>query len=454
MMELINKSKRNLNLSPVKLIVLLYFVAILIATAILNLPFLLEPGQSLSFFDSFFTAISAISVTGLSVISIEEVFNTAGYFALSLIFQLGGIGIMTLGTAVYIILGKKIGIRERQLILIDQNQTSFSGLVRLMKKIIQTLVLIELIGMIILSVYFLGIYDTWQEAFLNGYFASVSATTNAGFNITGASLIPFADDLLVQMVMIILMILGAIGFPVLIEVQQWLYSKKNNDKTFRFTTFMKLTTLTYFILLVIGAIVFFALENQGAFSSQSSIQKMFSSLFYSVTTRSGGQTIMSMAEFSTPTLIVSSLLMFIGASPSSVGGGIRTTTLAVIILAVYNYAKGRQTVKVFKREISDHDTIRSFVVFVTALFLTVTSIFMLSITESFSLIEIAFEVFSAFGTAGLSLGITAGLSTFGRIVIMLLMFIGRIGIFSFLFLIRGEPNKDLYRYPKAKMLIG
>src|SRR5690625_2045727 len=169
-----------------------------------------------------------------------------------------------------------------------------------MKKIIQTLVLIELIGMIILSVYFLGVYDTWQEAFLNGYFASVSATTNAGFNITGASLIPFADDLLVQMVMIILMVLGAIGFPVLIEVQQWLYSKKNNDKTFRFTTFMKLTTLTYFILLVIGAIVFFALENQGAFSSPSSIQKMFSSLFYSVTTRSGGQTIMSMAEFSTP----------------------------------------------------------------------------------------------------------------------------------------------------------
>src|SRR5690625_1293014 len=213
MMELINKSKRNLNLSPVKLIVLLYFVAILIATAILNLSFLLEPGQSLSFFDSFFTAISAISVTGLSVIPIEEVFNTAGYFALSLIFQLGGIGIMTLGTAVYIILGKKIGIRVRQLILIDQNQTSFSGLVRLMKKIIQTLVLIELIGMIILSVYFLGIYDTWQEAFLNGYFASVSATTNAGFNITGASLIPFADDLLVHMVMIILMILGAIGFP-------------------------------------------------------------------------------------------------------------------------------------------------------------------------------------------------------------------------------------------------
>src|SRR5690625_1626171 len=454
MMELINKSKRNLNLSPVKLIVLLYFVAILIATAILNLPFLLEPGQSLSFFDSFFTAISAISVTGLSVISIEEVFNTAGYFALSLIFQLGGIGIMTLGTAVYIILGKKIGIRERQLILIDQNQTSFSGLVRLMKKIIQTLVLIELIGMIILSVYFLGVYDTWQEAFLNGYFASVSATTNAGFNITGASLLPFADDLLVQIVTMVLMVLGAIGFPVLIEVQQWLYSKKNNDKTFRFTTFMKLTTLTYFILLVIGAIVFFALENQGAFSSQSSIQKMFSSLFYSVTTRSGGQTIMSMAEFSTPTLIVSSLLMFIGASPSSVGGGIRTTTLAVIILAVYNYAKGRQTVKVFKREISDHDTIRSFVVFVTSLFLTVTSIFMLSITESFSLIEIAYEVFSAFGTAGLSLGITAGLSTFGRIVIMLLMFIGRIGIFSFLFLIRGEPNKDLYRYPKAKMLIG
>ena len=453
-MKLLQKLKKTQSLSPVKLIVLFYFLAILVSTLILNLPFLLETGQSISLFDSLFTAISAISVTGLTVIQIDEVFNHFGYFALSLIFQLGGIGIMTLGTAIYIILGKKIGIRERQLISIDHNQATFSGLVRLMIKILQTIVVIELVGMIFLSIYYLNFFDTWQEAWLQGYFASVSATTNAGFSITGSSLIPFANDFFVQFMTIILMLLGAIGFPVLIELQQWLFGKKTTKKRFRFTTFMKLTTWTYFILLILGAIIIFLIENTAAFSDQSSIQSLFSSLFYSVSTRSGGQTIMDMAEFSRPTLVVTSLLMFIGAAPSGVGGGVRTTTFAIILLAIYNYAKGRETVKVFKREISQYDTIRSFVVVMTAIFLILSAIFTLSLTESFSFMEIIFEVFSAFGTTGLSLGITAELSTIGRIVIMLMMFIGRIGIFSFLFLIRGEPTKDLYRYPEAKMLIG
>lgn len=453
-MKLLQKLKKAQSLSPVKLIVLFYFLAILVSTLILNLPFLLETGQSISLFDSLFTAISAISVTGLTVIQIDEVFNHFGYFALSLIFQLGGIGIMTLGTAIYIILGKKIGIRERQLISIDHNQATFSGLVRLMIKILQTIVVIELVGMIFLSIYYLNFFDTWQEAWLQGYFASVSATTNAGFSITGSSLIPFANDFFVQFMTIILMLLGAIGFPVLIELQQWLFGKKTTKKRFRFTTFMKLTTWTYFILLILGAIIIFLIENTAAFSDQSSIQSLFSSLFYSVSTRSGGQTIMDMSEFSRPTLVVTSLLMFIGAAPSGVGGGVRTTTFAIILLAIYNYAKGRETVKVFKREISQYDTIRSFVVVMTAIFLILSAIFTLSLTESFSFMEIIFEVFSAFGTTGLSLGITAELSTIGRIVIMLMMFIGRIGIFSFLFLIRGEPTKDLYRYPEAKMLIG
>lgn len=453
-MSLIDRLIRNQNLSPVKLIVLFYFFAILISTIILNLPFLLREGQTLSLFDSFFTAISAISVTGLSVISIDQVFNTTGYFALSFIFQLGGVGIMTIGTAIYIMFGKKIGIRERQLILIDHNQTTFSGLVRLTKKILQTILVIELIGMIVLSIHYLNYFDTWQEAWLQGYFGSVSATTNAGFHITGTSLVPFANDYFVQFVHIILMISGAIGFPVLIEIQHWFSNRRKAKKRFRFTTFMKLTTITYFSLLIFGTIVIYLIERSLAFSDQLWYQSLFSSLFNSVSTRSGGQITSNIAEFSTPTLIVIGFLMFIGSSPSSAGGGIRTTTFAVMLLSVYNYAKGRQTIKVFQREISHQDTIRSFVVFTTATSLMLIAIFILSITESFSILELAFEVFSAFGTTGLSLGITAELSVVGRIVLMIMMFIGRIGIFSFLFLISSPPTKDLYRYPKARMLIG
>jgi len=453
-MSFINRLIKNQNLSPVKLIVLFYFLAILISTAILNVPLLWQEGQTLSLFDSLFTAISAISVTGLSVIPIDQVFNTAGYFALSFIFQLGGIGIMTMGTAIYIMLGKKIGIRERQLISIDHNQATFSGLVRLTKKILQMILAIELVGMVVLSIHYLNYFDTWQEAWLQGYFASVSATTNAGFHINGASLVPFADDYFVQFVHIILMVLGAIGFPVLIEIQQWLIDRKNRKKGFRFTTFMKLTTTTYFLLLILGMVVIFLIEHNLAFADQTWYQSLLSSLFNSVSTRSGGQITSNIAEFSTPTLIVLAFLMFIGASPSSVGGGIRTTTFAVVLLSVYNYAKGRQSIKVFQREISHRDTIRSFVVLTTAISLTLIAIFVLSITESFSILELIFEVFSAFGTTGLSLGITGELSVVGRIVIMVMMFIGRIGIFSFLFLISSPPTKDLYRYPEARMLIG
>ncbi|GAA4079779.1 TrkH family potassium uptake protein [Amphibacillus indicireducens] len=453
-MSFINRLIKNQNLSPVKLIVLFYFLAILISTAILNVPLFWQEGQTLSLFDSLFTAISAISVTGLSVIPIDQVFNTAGYFALSFIFQLGGIGIMTMGTAIYLMLGKKIGIRERQLISIDHNQATFSGLVRLTKKILQTILVIELVGMVVLSIHYLNYFDTWQEAWLQGYFASVSATTNAGFHITGVSLIPFADDYFVQFIQIILMILGAIGFPVLIEIQQWLIDRKNRKKGFRFTTFMKLTTTTYFLLLIFGMVIIFLIEHNLAFADQPWYQSLLSSLFNSVSTRSGGQITSNIAEFSTPTLIVLAFLMFIGASPSSAGGGIRTTTFAVMLLSVYNYAKGRQSIKVFQREISHRDTIRSFVVLTTAISLTLIAIFVLSITESFSILELAFEVFSAFGTTGLSLGITAELSVIGRIVIMVMMFIGRIGIFSFLFLISSPPTKDLYRYPEARMLIG
>ncbi|WP_440896742.1 TrkH family potassium uptake protein [Amphibacillus sp. Q70] len=454
-MAFINKSLKNIHqLSPVKLIVLFYSLAILISTAILNLPFLLRPGQYLSLYDSLFTAISAISVTGLSVVPIDQTFNVAGYFVLAFILQFGGIGIMTLGTTIYLLLGKKIGMRERQLISIDQNRTTLAGLVKLMVKVLSTILLIEFFGTVLLSICYLNYFETWQEAWVQGFFASVSATTNAGFDITGVSLLPFADDYYVQTINMILLILGAIGFPVLIEVQQWFFARKKKRRDFRFSTFVKLTTITFFILVIFGSISIYILEYSNALQGESVINSLFYSLFQSVTTRNGGLYTMEMGDFSSSTLMLLSFLMFIGASPSSVGGGIRTTTFAIILLAIYHYAKGHSTIKIFKREIEQQDVIKAFIVYTTALLLCLLAIFILSITEPFSNMEIAFEVFSAFGTTGLSLGITPELSVIGRIVIMIMMFIGRIGIFSFLFLIRGEPTKDLYQYPKAKMLIG
>ncbi|MEQ6377940.1 TrkH family potassium uptake protein [Bacillaceae bacterium S4-13-58] len=442
----------NQELSTVQLIVLFYFLASAIATLLLSLPFLHRDNVDLGFLDVFFTAVSAISVTGLTVFSTAETFNTAGYFVLAFILQFGGIGIMTLGTFIWILVGKKIGLKERQLIQIDQNRSTLSGLVRVMIKILSTIIIIEIFGTVILSFYFLSYFSTWQEAVVQGFFAAVSATTNAGFDITGQSLIPFANDYFVQTVNMLLLILGAIGFPVLIEVIDYL--RGLHGKQYQFSLFAKLTTVTFFGLIVVGFVLILAFEWNNFFEGMTWHESFFYALFQSVTTRNGGLATMDVAEFTVETQLLLSVLMFIGASPSSVGGGIRTTTFAIALLTIYSYAKGNSSIKLFKREIHPEDMVRSFVVITTAALLCLSSVIILNLSEDFSLVEIIFEVASAFGTTGLSLGITQDLSSFGKLVIIFLMFVGRIGIFSFLFIIRGKNKADLFHYPKENIIIG
>ncbi len=440
-------------LTSVQLIVLFYTVAAIISTTLLSLPIAHKPDMHWSFIDALFTAVSAISVTGLTVVPTSETFSVTGYFILAFILQFGGIGIMTLGTFIWILFGKRIGLKDRQLIMTDQNRSSFSGLVKLMRQILIIVLAIELIGALILGVYFIGYYPTWEEAFIQGFFASVSATTNAGFDITGTSLIPFANDYFVQTINIILLILGAIGFPVLIELKEWISHK--GETPYRFTLFTKLTTLTFFLLIVLGTLFILLFEKNHYFSDKSWHESLFYSLFQSVSTRNGGLATMDVSEFTNPTLMFMSGLMFIGASPSSVGGGIRTTTFAIMILSIYFFAKGRSTIKVFGREVHPEDILRSFIVIATAFFICFSAILaMIYFEPEFSIMEIIFEVMSAFGTTGLSMGITADLSTIGKVIIIALMFIGRIGIFSFLFLIRGKTINEKYHYPKERVIIG
>ncbi len=447
------KSKRRLRLSSVQLLVFFYFAAVLISTILLLLPITLQEGAELSFLDALFISASAVSVTGLSTVSLTEILSVPGTFIFAFILQFGGIGIMTLGTFIWIVMGKKIGLTERKLIMTDQNQTSLAGLVQLMRQILLLILIMELIGTIILGLYFLRYFPTWEEAFLQGFFASVSATTNAGFDITGQSLIPFAKDYFIQTINILLMIFGSIGFPVLIELKD--YFVKRGKGNFRFSLFTKLTTFTFFALIVAGTLLIYIFEVHHFFIGKSWHESLFYSLFQSVTTRNGGLATMDMNDFSTPTLLVLCILMFIGASPSSVGGGIRTTTFAIMLLSIYTYAKGNNNIKVFKREIIPEDIIKSFTVISTATMICGVAVVLLTFLEpQFSLLEILFEVCSAFGTTGLSMGITANLSAGGKMVIILLMFIGRIGIFSFLFLIRGETKEEHYHYPKEKVIIG
>ena len=275
-----------------------------------------------------------------------------------------------------------------------------------------------------------------------------------GLDITGASMVPYADDYFVQFITILLLTLGSIGFPVLIEVKNYLFHKNDFTLPFRFSLFTKLTTITYAALLFFGTLFIILLEFQHFFKGMEWHKSLFYALFQSATTRSGGLATMAVSEFTSPTLLVISLLMFIGASPSSVGGGIRTTTLAINILFLIHFARGKRSIKIFNREIHEDDISKALAVMLFAIILCFISIIILSVSEQHSLMAIIFEVCSAFGTTGLSMGITADLSTFGKWVIMILMFIGRIGLVSFFLLTRGKEQDVKYHYPKERIIIG
>ena len=450
---MINKKKNLTRLSAAQIIVFYYLVAVVVSTILLELPITQKQHADLEFIDAVFISISAVTVTGLTTIDVSQLLSVPGTFIVAIILQFGGIGIMASGTILWFISGEKIGIRERILITTEQNIPNLSGVIRFMRNIIFFFVMIELLGAIVFGTYFLQYFPTWQEAYLQGFFASVSATTNAGFDITGKSLIPFADDYFVLTLNIVLFMIGSIGFPVLIEVSQWL--RKKGKMPFRFSLFTKLTTVTFMILIVIGFIFIYLLEHSHSFTEKTWLGSFVHSLFYSISSRTGGMAISDINEFSVPTILLLSILMFIGASPSSAGGGIRTTTFAVMLLTVYNYAIGNRSIKIFKREIDEEDIIKSFIVFTTGTILCSASVIILAFIESdFSLMEIIFEVSSAFGTVGLSLGITPDLSTGGKVVIMILMFIGKIGMFTFLFFMGGKPEKESYHYPKERIIIG
>ncbi|WP_417900894.1 TrkH family potassium uptake protein [Bacillus sp. CSS-39] len=437
--------------SPAQLIFTFYLVAVVVAVSLLSLPIARQEGADWTFINALFTAVSAVSVTGLTTVSIVDTFTVPGIIILAFVLQFGGVGVMAVGTFIWLILGRKIGLKERRLMMIDQNQSNLSGIVKMIKHILILILTIEIIGALILGTYFLSFYSTWQEAYLHGFFASVSATTNGGFDITGESLVPFANDYFVQFITMILIITGAIGFPVLVEVKEFIGNKGGR---FRFSLFTKITTITFACLITFGTVVILLMEFNHFFKGMSWHESFFYALFQSVTTRSGGLATMDVSEFTVPTLLIMSGLMFIGASPSSVGGGIRTTTFALNILFLFHFARGNKSIKLFRREIHEEDLIKSLVVLLLAIFICSSAVIILSITEPFSLIQILFEVCSAFGTTGLSMGITADLTTIGKCVIMCLMFIGRVGLLTFLFILESRQKPPKYHYPVERVIIG
>lgn len=432
-----------------------YIVAIIVAFLLLNLPFVHKSGINVDPIDSLFVAVSGVSVTGLSPVNIVETYSTFGQIIIMIILNIGGIGVMAIGTMLWVFLGKHIGMRERQLIMLDNNKDTMSGTVKLILDIVRTILIIELVGASLLAFYFYRDNPDLQYAIMQGMFVAVSATTNGGLDITGQSLIPYANDYFVQTIVMFLIILGSIGFPVLIEVKAYI---KNRIPNFRFSLFAKITTMTYLVLFVFGAIIILLFEHNHAFQNMTWHKSLFYALFQSATTRSAGLQTIDVSNFGEGTNVIMSVLMFIGSSPSSVGGGIRTTTFAILILFLLNFSNNNEktSIKAFNREIHTTDVQRSFAVFTMAGILTFAGTITILVVENgkISFLQAFFEVMSAFGTCGLSLGVTDDISGMSKIVLMVLMFIGRVGLISFIIMIGGRREPDKYHYPKERIQIG
>ncbi|MFZ4450598.1 TrkH family potassium uptake protein [Salibacterium aidingense] len=442
-------------MTPFRIIIFVYILSMFLFSFLLWLPFSQEAGTDLTYMEALFTSVSAVSVTGLSVIDVSESLSYTGVFFLALAMQVGGIGIMSLGTFVWMLFGRKINLSQRLLIMVDQNQYQFSGMVKLMRGILLLALAIELVGALVLGTYYLQHFNSVGEAYYQGSFAALSAFTNAGFDVTGQSLIPFANDYYVQFIVLLLIFAGAIGFPVLMEVREYFVT---TSSYFKFSLFTKVTVTTYFLIFVLGTAGIWVLEKDMFYEGMAWHQQFFYSIFNSATARSAGLTTMETSSFTLPTLLFISSLMIIGASPSSVGGGIRTTTLAVMFLSIRSFALGKSDVKVFGREIHPEDKQKAFMVlsfFLFGLFAAVTLITAFEQGNSkVELIDIIFETSSAFGTCGLTTGITPDLSKPSLFLLMVLMFIGRVGILVLLFSVKRKEIKSHYKYPTERMIIG
>ena len=440
-------------MTPQQGIVLYYLAAIIVAFLLLNLPYVVKPGVNIEPVDTLFVAVSGVSVTGLTPVVIGETFTTFGQAVILVILNIGGIGVMAIGTLLWVILGKHIGLRERQLIMLDSNSTAMNGVVKLILDIVRTILVKELIGAMLLSFYFYKDIGSVNEAIHQGIFASVSATTNGGLDITGDSLAPYANDYFVQTIIMLLIMLGAIGFPVLIEVKTYM---KNTIPNFRFSLFTKIASATYLFLFVLGTIVIYLFEFSNTFKGATWHKSLFYAMFQSSSTRSAGLSTIDLTQFSEATNFFLGGLMFIGSSPSSVGGGIRTTTFTILVLYLVNFSNGRTTIKAFNREVHPIDIQRSFAVISLALAITFVGVLAIVRFEDgkHDLLSIFFETMSAFGTCGLSMGITDGLQLGSKIVIMILMFIGRVGLLCFVVMLGGKSAPDKFHYPKERIQIG
>lgn len=445
--------KLKKKLKPQFLIIISFLCVILVGTLILLLPISTKDRKGLPFIDALFLATSSTCVTGLSTVSVGEALSTFGHLTVLIMIEIGGLSFLTLVSFIYSLVGAKIGISSRLLMKETLNQDTSRGVVQLVKKVVPLAVIIQLIGILLLFFIFKFRYDySFVTSLKYGLFHAVSAFNNAGIDIFRnemPSLIPYSSDVMLNIIIMVLITLGGLGFIVIIDV----LSKR---RWYKLQLHTKLVLIVTIIILVTGALgykLFFYLSGDNITWLQA--------FFQSVTTRTAGFASIDQArvEACKPAYLLSVIQMFIGASPCSTGGGLKTTTFSVIIISILCFSKG-QTPNVFKRKINQQTINKVFILFVVEISYLALAILLACAFEAkspFSLESIAYEVISAFDTVGLSTGITSSLNVATKILIIITMFIGRLGPLTFISMWTSRTNLIMSRdvkFVEGKILIG
>jgi len=446
-------------LKPARVLVISFLTIILVGTSLLMIPHTVN-GSALSFVDALFTATSATCVTGLTVVDTGTRYTFFGQIVILVLIQVGGLGIMTLSTFfIFITLGK-ISLTERDIIQDTLAQKPIKNLVSLLRTTFIFTIFFEMIGAVALTLRSLQWYPL-DKAVYHGIFHSISAFCNAGFALYTNSFMDFSSDFVINFTLMSLIILGGIGFIVFLDLKQGI-KRVHGKIVFRISFHSKLVLIMTGILIVAGALAIFVLERQNVLLGLPFETKILASFFQSITARTAGFNTIDISKLTNVSLFFIIILMFIGASPGSCGGGIKTTTFFTLVAFLNARFKNLRDVNIFNRRVPQEILSRvisitffsMIVIIFFTLILMISEVGFITHEESRGLfLEILFEVVSAFGTVGLSTGVTPDLTTIGKLMMSILMFIGRLGPLTIALAIVSKEAKS-FKYAQENFLVG
>lgn len=416
-------------LSHAQIMALGFLMVIITGTILLMLPVSSRTGQWTPFIKALFTSVSSTCVTGLVVVDTFSYWTVFGQLVILVMIQIGGLGFISIGVIFALFFNRRIGLANRTLIQESVNSNVLKGIVRLMKNVILGTVVFECIGALLLSIRFVPRMGVARGIY-NGIFHSITAFCNAGFDLMGryepySSLSGYYDDYVVNITIIALILIGGLGFTV------WADIKHNKLHFKKYTLHTKIVVVSSIILVVIPTIMFMVFERNGVEAGMPFKDRFITSFFASVTPRTAGYNTVDLGAMTQASKLLTIILMFIGGCPGSTAGGVKTTTIVVIIVYIWSNLRNSAGCNIYGRRLVDEDIKKASMVIGLNLFMAVAALLIISGMQNFDFEDLCIEVFSAVGTVGLSTGITRQLNTCSQIVIMLLMFGGRIGTVTF-----------------------